>query len=41
VAARSRLEAKPKSAGEKLTTVEDAVHRVKDGDRIAVGGCLF
>jgi glutaconate CoA-transferase subunit A len=41
VAARRRLEAKPKSAGEKLTTVEDAVARVRDGDRVAVGGCLF
>ena len=41
VAARRRLEAKTKSAGEKLTTVEDAVSRVRDGDRVAVGGCLF
>jgi len=41
VAARRRLEAKAKSAGEKLTTVEDAVARVKDGDHVAVGGCLF
>ncbi len=41
VAARRRLEAKPKSAGEKLTTVEDAVRRVRDGDTVAVGGCLF
>jgi glutaconate CoA-transferase subunit A len=30
-----------KSAGEKLTTVEDAVSRVRDGDHVAVGGCLF
>jgi len=41
VAARRRLEGKPKSAGEKLTTVEDAVARVKDGNHVAVGGCLF
>jgi glutaconate CoA-transferase, subunit A len=41
VAARRRLEAKAKSAGEKLTTLEDAVGRVKDGDHVAVGGCLF
>ena len=41
VAARRRLEAKPKSAGEKLTTIEDAVARVRDGDHVAVGGCLF
>ena len=41
VAARRRLEAKPKSAGEKLTTLEDAARRVRDGDHIAVGGCLF
>jgi glutaconate CoA-transferase subunit A len=41
VAARRRLESKAKSAGEKLTSVEDAVSRVADGDRVAVGGCLF
>ncbi|MGH7353944.1 MAG: CoA transferase subunit A [Candidatus Rokuibacteriota bacterium] len=41
VAARRRLEAKPKSAGEKLTTLEDAARRVRDGDHVAVGGCLF
>jgi glutaconate CoA-transferase subunit A len=41
VAARQRLEAKAKSAAEKLTTVEDAVGRVRDGDHVAVGGCLF
>ena len=41
VAARRRLEAKPKSAAEKLTTLEDAVARIKDGDHVAVGGCLF
>jgi glutaconate CoA-transferase, subunit A len=41
VAARARLEAKKKSAGEKLTSLEDAVARVKDGDHLSVGGCLF
>src|SRR2546428_13516335 len=41
VAARRRLEAKPKSAAEKFTTLEDAVARIKDGDHGAVGGCLF
>jgi glutaconate CoA-transferase subunit A len=41
VAARRRLESKAKSAGEKLTSIEDAASRVADADRIAVGGCLF
>jgi glutaconate CoA-transferase, subunit A len=41
VAARRRLEGKAKSAGEKLTDVEDAVSRVRDGDHVAVGGILF
>jgi glutaconate CoA-transferase subunit A len=40
-AARRRLEAKPKSAAEKLTSLEDAVTRVHDGDQIALGGCLY
>ena len=40
-AARLRIEAKTKSAGEKLATLEDAVARVKDGDHIAIGGCLY
>jgi glutaconate CoA-transferase, subunit A len=40
-AARLRLEAKPKSAGEKLTTLDEAVARVNDGDSLAFGGCLF
>ena len=39
--ARRRLEAKPKSAAEKLTSLDDAAARVLDGDRVAVGGCLF
>jgi glutaconate CoA-transferase subunit A len=41
IAARRRLEAKGKSAGEKLTSVDDAARRVHDGDVVAVGGCLF
>lgn len=41
VAARRRLEAKPKSAGEKLTTLEAAAARVEDGAVVAVGGCLY
>ena len=40
-AARRRLEAKPKATGEKLTSLEEAVARVRDGDQIALGGCLF
>ncbi|MBI3029486.1 MAG: CoA transferase subunit A [Candidatus Rokubacteria bacterium] len=41
VEARRRLEAKPHSAGEKLTTLEAAAGRVRDGDHVAIGGCLF
>jgi glutaconate CoA-transferase subunit A len=41
VAARRRLEAKPKSARDKLTSIEEAAARVRDGDVVAVGGCLF
>ena len=41
VEARRRLEAKPQSTGEKLTTLAQAVRRVQDGDHIAIGGCLF
>ena len=40
-AARARLAAKPKSAGEKLTTLEAALGRVADGDHVALGGCLY
>jgi glutaconate CoA-transferase subunit A len=40
-AARRRLEAKPKSAGPKLSSLEDAVARVRDGDHLALGGCLY
>jgi len=39
--ARQRLEAKPKSAGPKLTTLEDAVARVADGSHVAFGGILY
>ena len=41
LAARKRLEAKPKPAADKLTSLEDAAARVKDGDHIAIGGCLY
>ncbi|MFQ5521190.1 MAG: CoA transferase subunit A [Candidatus Methylomirabilia bacterium] len=41
VAARRRLEAKPPASGEKLTTLSEAVRRVKPGDHVAIGGCLF
>jgi glutaconate CoA-transferase subunit A len=41
VAARRRLEAKPKSAGPKLRSLEEAAALVKDGDHVALGGCLF
>jgi glutaconate CoA-transferase subunit A len=40
-AARRRLEVKPKSAGDKLTSLEAAAARIKDGDHIAIGGCLY
>ena len=40
-AARLRLEAKPKTAGPKLVSLDDAVALVKDGDHLALGGCLF
>lgn len=38
-AARRRLEAKAKSAGDKLVALEDAVARVADGSHVAFGGC--
>jgi len=41
VEARRRLEAKSRAPGEKLTTLAEAVRRVKDGDHIAIGGCLY
>ena len=39
--ARRRLEAKPKSAGEKLASLEDAAARVPDGAIVAFGGILY
>ena len=39
--ARRRLEAKPKSAGEKLVSLEDAAARVPDGAILAFGGILY
>ena len=39
--ARRRIEAKQRHGGDKFTTIEEAVRLVKDGDTIAVGGCLF
>lgn len=41
VEARRRLENEPIVTGEKLTTLREAVACVKDGDHIAIGGCLF
>jgi glutaconate CoA-transferase subunit A len=41
VEARRRLETKPATSSEKLTTLEDAARRVRDGDHLAIGGCLF
>jgi glutaconate CoA-transferase subunit A len=40
-AARRRLEGKAKSAGPKLGSLEDAAALVKDGDHLAIGGCLY
>jgi glutaconate CoA-transferase subunit A len=40
-AARRRLEAKAKSGGDKLTSLEGAAARVADGSHVAFGGCLF
>jgi glutaconate CoA-transferase subunit A len=40
-AARRRLEDKAKSAGPKLGSLEAAAALVKDGDHVALGGCLF
>jgi glutaconate CoA-transferase subunit A len=41
LAARRRIEAKAKSASPKLTSIEEAVGRVRSGDRVAIGGCLY
>src|SRR5262245_64837602 len=40
-AARRRLEAKPKSAGEKLVSLAEAAARVPDGATLAIGGILY
>jgi glutaconate CoA-transferase, subunit A len=40
VAARRRLEAKSLAAVEKLTSLDEAAKHVKDGDHIAIGGCM-
>src|SRR5262245_52437146 len=39
--ARQRLEEKVRSAGDKLTSLDDVASRVHDGDHIALGGILF
>ena len=41
IEARRQLEAKPRNTGEKLATAAEAVGLVRDGDHVAVGGCLF
>ncbi len=41
LAARRRLEAKPRPSADKLTSIDDAVARIADGAHIAIGGCLF
>jgi glutaconate CoA-transferase, subunit A len=40
-AARRRIEAKAKSASPKLTSIDAAVGRVRSGDHVAIGGCLY
>lgn len=41
VEARRRLEGKSLADVDKLTSLRQAVMRVKDGDHIAIGGCMF
>ena len=41
VEARRRLEGKARASGDKLTSLADAARLVKDGDLIAIGGCLY
>lgn len=41
VEARRRLREKSLAANEKITTLAQAASMVKDGDHIAVGGCMF
>jgi glutaconate CoA-transferase subunit A len=41
VEARRRLGAKSLATTEKLTSLPEAVARVRDGDHVAIGGCMF
>jgi glutaconate CoA-transferase subunit A len=41
IEARRRLEAKPHGIRDKLTSPTEAIQLVRDGDHIAIGGCLF
>jgi glutaconate CoA-transferase, subunit A len=41
IEARRRLEGKPRGELDKLTSAQAAIARVKDGDHVAIGGCLF
>jgi glutaconate CoA-transferase, subunit A len=41
VEARRRLEARPRQSRDKLMSAADAAGLVKDGDHVALGGCLF
>ncbi|MBI4494249.1 MAG: CoA transferase subunit A [Chloroflexi bacterium] len=41
IAARRRLEAKPKAIREKVTSAAEAASLARDGDHVALGGCLF
>jgi glutaconate CoA-transferase subunit A len=41
VEARRALEARPRPTGPKLMTAAEAMRLVKDGDHVAIGGCLF
>jgi glutaconate CoA-transferase subunit A len=41
IEARRRLEAKPRAERDKLTSAPEAVRLVRDGDHVAIGGCLF
>ncbi len=41
VEARRRLEGKARASREKLTTLPEAVGLVRDGDHLAIGGCLY
>ena len=41
VEARRRLEGKESVRREKLTTLPEAARLIKDGDQIAIGGCLY